>query len=46
MAVDLACQAVGYDFSLPREERMVFNIVDRDVMPGDIASSQQTSLVR
>ena len=38
MAVDLACQAVGYDFSLPREERMVFNIVDRDVMPGDIAS--------
>ena len=38
MAVDLACQAVGYDFSLPREERLVFNIVDRDVMPGDIAS--------
>ena len=38
MAVDLACQAVGYDFSLPREKRMVFNIVDRDVMPGDIAS--------
>ena len=38
MAVDLACQAVGYDFSLPPGERTVFDIVDRDLLPGDLVS--------
>ena len=37
MAVDLACQAVGYDFSLPAHDRVIFDLVDRNTLPGDIA---------
>ena len=37
MAVDLACQAVGYDFSLPASDRVIFDLVDRNTLPGDIA---------
>lgn len=36
MAVDLACQAVGYDFSLPKQDRIIFDLVDRNTLPGDI----------
>ena len=38
MAVELACQAVGYDFSLPSEERVIFDIVDRNMLPGDMVT--------
>ena len=38
MAVELACQAVGYDFSLQSEERAIFDIVDRNMLPGDLAT--------
>ena len=38
MAVDLACQAVAYDFSLPKNRRKMFTHVERDTFPGDIAS--------
>ena len=38
MAVDLACQAVAYDFSLPQTERKMFTRVERDTFPGDLAS--------
>jgi hypothetical protein len=37
MAVDLACQAVGYDFTLPAEDRVIFDLVDRNTLPGDLA---------
>ena len=37
MAVDLACQAVGYDFTLPVEDRVIFDLVDRNTLPGDVA---------
>ena len=40
MASDLACQVVGYDFNLPAEDRVIFDLVDRNTlpgMPGDIA---------
>ena len=38
MSVDLACQAVAYDFSLSQSERVMFTEVERDTFPGDIAS--------
>ena len=37
MASDLACQAVGYDFNLPGQDRVIFDLVDRNTLPGDIA---------
>jgi len=37
MASDLACQVVGYDFNLPAEDRVIFDLVDRNTLPGDIA---------
>ena len=39
MAVDLACQAVGYDFNLPMNERVTFDLVGRNTLPGDIAAT-------
>ena len=30
--------AVGYDFSLPSEERVIFDIVDRNMLPGDMVT--------
>jgi len=38
MSVDLACQAVAYDFSLSQSERVMFTEVERDTFPGNIAS--------
>ena len=37
MASALACQAVGYDFNLPGQDRVIFDLVDRNTLPGDIA---------
>ena len=38
MSVDLACQAVAYDFSLSQSERVMFTEVERDTFSGNISS--------